>query len=86
MNWGSLTKGYWQVPLTAGFSTPGEHWHYRVLPVGLHGAPATFQPMMDILHIYKDIIDIRAYAAAYIDDVAIHSESWDEHLNRLRKG
>lgn len=43
-----LTKGYWQVPLSlesrekTAFSTPSGHWHYRVLPFGLHGAPATF--------------------------------------------
>ncbi len=42
-----LTKGYWQVPLTeeakpkTAFSTPSGHWQYRVLPFGLHGAPAT---------------------------------------------
>lgn len=50
-----LIKGYWQVPLTAAsqektaFSTPSGHWQYRVLPFGVHGAPATFQHMMDIL-------------------------------------
>ncbi|KAL1276731.1 hypothetical protein QQF64_036354 [Cirrhinus molitorella] len=50
-----LTKGYWQVPLTkeakpkTAFSTPSGHWQYRTLPFGLHGAPATFQRMMDIL-------------------------------------
>ncbi|KAL1258958.1 hypothetical protein QQF64_009535 [Cirrhinus molitorella] len=28
---------------------PGGHWQYRTLPFGLHGAPATFQRMMDII-------------------------------------
>lgn len=27
----------------------------------------------------------RAYAAAYIDDVVIHSERWEDHLDRLKK-
>ncbi|KAL0176818.1 hypothetical protein M9458_029148, partial [Cirrhinus mrigala] len=50
-----LTKGYWQVPLTptakekTAFSTPRGRWQYRTLPFGLHGAPATFQRMMDII-------------------------------------
>ncbi|KAI2642995.1 Transposon Ty3-I Gag-Pol polyprotein [Labeo rohita] len=50
-----LTKGYWQVPLMkaakekTAFSTPSGHWQYRTLPFGLHGAPATFQRMMDVL-------------------------------------
>ncbi|XP_026116332.1 uncharacterized protein LOC113094960 [Carassius auratus] len=81
-----LTKGYWQVPLTpdskekTAFSTPGGHWHYRVLPFGLHGAPATFQRMMDII-----LRPHQSYAAAYLDDVVIHSVSWEEHLDRLRR-
>ncbi|KAL0180385.1 hypothetical protein M9458_025827, partial [Cirrhinus mrigala] len=81
-----LTKGYWQVPLTASakpktaFSTPSGHWQYRTLPFGLHGAPATFQRMMDII-----LRPHQAYAAAYIDDVVVHSEAWDEHLDPLRR-
>ncbi|XP_026146496.1 uncharacterized protein LOC113120717 [Carassius auratus] len=81
-----LTKGYWQVPLTkeakakTAFSTPSGHWQYRVLPFGLHGAPATFQRMMDIL-----LRPHMSYAAAYLDDVVVHSETWGEHLERLRR-
>ncbi len=82
-----LTKGYWQVPLSqssrekTAFSTPNGHWHYRVLPFGLHGAPATFQRMMDIFCLRPH----QAYAAAYLDDVIIHSECWETHLERLRR-
>ncbi len=81
-----LTKGYWQVPLTedakpkTAFSTPSGHWQYRVLPFGLHGAPATFQRLMDVL-----LRPHQAYAAAYLDDVIVHSESWEEHLELLRR-
>ncbi|KAL1255563.1 hypothetical protein QQF64_013624 [Cirrhinus molitorella] len=81
-----LTKGYWQVPLTdaakekTAFSTPSGHWQYRTLPFGLHGAPATFQRMMDIL-----LRPHQTYAAAYIDDVVIHSETWQDHLEWLRR-
>lgn len=76
-----LIKGYWQVPLSPSsrektdFSTPGGHWHYRVLPFGLHGPPTTFQRMMDIL-----LQPHQNYAAAYLDEVAIHSECWEDHL------
>ena len=31
------------------FSTPGGLYQYTVLPFGVHGAPATFQHMMDRL-------------------------------------
>ena len=81
-----LTKGYWQVPLTdqakpkTAFSTPSGHWQYWVLPFGLHGAPATFQRLMDVL-----LRPHQAYAAAYLDDVVIHSETWEDHLERLRR-
>ncbi len=81
-----LTKGYWQVPLSdsakpkTAFSTPSGHWQYRTLPFGLHGAPATFQRMMDIL-----LRPHQAYAAAYLDDVVVHSVSWEDHLERLRR-
>ncbi|KAL0151201.1 hypothetical protein M9458_053392 [Cirrhinus mrigala] len=81
-----LMKGYWQVPLSndakpkTAFSTPSGHWQYRTLPFGLHGAPATFQCMMDIL-----LQPHQSYAAAYLDDVVIHSERWEDHLDRLRR-
>ncbi|KAL1251468.1 hypothetical protein QQF64_019264 [Cirrhinus molitorella] len=81
-----LTKGYWQVRLTesskpkTAFSTPSGHWQYRTLPFGLHGAPATFQRLMDVL-----LRPHQAYAAAYLDDVVIHSETWEDHLTRLQR-
>ncbi|KAL1269050.1 hypothetical protein QQF64_031339 [Cirrhinus molitorella] len=81
-----LTKGYWQVAFTesakpkTAFSTPSGHWQYRTLPFGLHGAPATFQRMMDVL-----LRTHQAYAAVYLDDVVIHSETWEEHLGQLRR-
>ncbi len=81
-----LTKGYWQVPLSetakpkTAFSTSSGHWQYRTLPFGLHGAPATFQRLMDIL-----LRPHQVYAAAYLDDVVIHSETWEDHLDRLRR-
>ena len=68
-----LTKGYWQVPLT-----PRGLYHYRVLPFGLHGAPATFQRLMD-----QVLKSHHQYAAAYLDDIVVHSPDWETHLRRL---
>ena len=48
-----LARGYWQVPVKqedqhkTAFITPYELYHFRVMPFGLCGAPATFQRMMD---------------------------------------
>uniref|UniRef100_A0A3B1KDF6 Gypsy retrotransposon integrase-like protein 1 n=1 Tax=Astyanax mexicanus TaxID=7994 RepID=A0A3B1KDF6_ASTMX len=81
-----LTKGYWQVPLApkdrekTAFATPSGLWHYTVLPFGLHGAPATFQRLMDVV-----LRPHQSFAAAYLDDVIVHSETWGEHLAHLHK-
>lgn len=48
-----LTKEYWQVPLTpasrekTALATPEGLFQYTRLPFGLHGAPVTFQRLMD---------------------------------------
>ncbi|CAM5078371.1 unnamed protein product, partial [Eretmochelys imbricata] len=80
-----LTKGYWQIPLTKEakektvFSTPDGLFHYTVLPFGLHGAPATFQHLMD-----KLLCPHTSYAAAYLDDVVIiHTPDWGTHLEKV---
>lgn len=71
-----LCKGYRQVPLTpacrpyTAFRTPTGLYQYTVIPFGLHGTPATFQKLMDIV-----LADYDRYAAAYLDDVMIYSES-----------
>ncbi len=63
--------------LTA-FKAPSGLFQFRVMPFGLHGAAATFQRLMDeVLRGAED------HAAAYIDDVIIHSSSWEEHLQHL---
>nr|XP_014351258.1 PREDICTED: uncharacterized protein LOC102352713 [Latimeria chalumnae] len=79
-----LTKGYWQVPLTesakenTAFSTLEGLFQYTVLPFELHGAPATFQRLMD-----KVLKPHAQYASAYIDDVVIHSPDWETHLQKV---
>ena len=49
------------------------------MPCGLQGAPATFQRMMDQL-----LADCTDYAAAYLDDMVIHSSSWEDHVSHIR--
>ena len=79
-----LTKGYWQVPLTerakpkTAFATTEGLFQYTVLPFGVHGAPATFQRLMDkVLRPHRD------FAAAYLDDIVIHSTTWEAHIQHL---
>ena len=81
-----LCKWYWQVPLEqssrdfTAFRTPLGLYHFTVMPFGLHVAPATFQRLMDrVLQGCEDCF------AAYLDDVVIYSNTWDEHLQHLKR-
>ena len=50
------------------------------MPFGLHGAPATFQRIMD-----RILQGTEEFAAALMDDIIIFSETWDEHLEHVRE-
>ena len=79
-----LTRGYWQIPIAqkdrekTAFATPYGLFQFKVLPFGLNGAPACFQRLMD-----RVIQGCEDYAAAYLDDLVIFSNSWKEHLEQL---
>ncbi len=60
------------------FRTPSGLYHFTVLPFGLHGAPAKFQRLMD-----QVLRGCEGWAAAYLDDMVIFSNSWEEHLTHL---
>ena len=48
------------------------------MPFGLSGAPSIFQQMMDLL-----TKDTRDFAAAYLDDLIIYSDTWENNLQHL---
>lgn len=78
-----LLKGYWQVLLTpraseiSAFVTPDNFLQYSVLAFGMQNAPATFQRLM-----HKVLANI-PNCAAYLDDIVIYSDGWQEHLQSL---
>ncbi|GFV14932.1 retrovirus-related Pol polyprotein from transposon 297 [Trichonephila clavipes] len=81
-----LTKGYWQIPMKdeakplTTFVTHSGHYQWKVMPFGMKNAGSTFQKSMDnalLLH--------RKYCRSYIDDVAIYSTTWNEHLDHIAK-
>ncbi|KAI2643088.1 Retrovirus-related Pol polyprotein from transposon 17.6 [Labeo rohita] len=79
-----LLKGYYQVPLTpraqevSAFITPSGLYSYNVMSFGLRNAPATFQRLMN------RVVTGLEGCAVYLDDVVVYSQTWDEHLRRLR--
>lgn len=82
----NLCKGYWQVPLAeqsrelTAFRTPWGLVQFKVLPFGLHGAPATFQRLMD-----QVLSGCDDYAGAHLDDIVIYSATWEENLHHLKE-
>jgi hypothetical protein len=81
-----LAKGYWQIPMArdskekTAFTTPFGLFEFQVMPFGLHNAPATFQRMMN--DVLRECFD---FCQVYIDDVAVYSTTWEEHLEHLRR-
>ncbi|XP_066965514.1 uncharacterized protein [Macrobrachium rosenbergii] len=80
-----LLKGYYQLPLSestkpiTAFVTPSGLFQYKVLPFGLKNATAIFQRLMN--DVLKDLSNV----AVYLDDIIVFTDTWDSHLETLRK-
>ncbi|KAJ1160771.1 hypothetical protein NDU88_001264 [Pleurodeles waltl] len=80
------TSGYWQIGLTPGakeklaFSTPDGHCQFTVMPFGLKNAHDKFQSLVN-----KDLAGLEEFSAAYLDDIAVFSFTWQDHLIHLGK-
>ncbi|KAK2708951.1 hypothetical protein QYM36_014542 [Artemia franciscana] len=76
-----LVRGCWQIKLEKGgrgkmiFQTSSGLYQFLLMPFGLHGAHVTFQSRMD-----KVLEPCEAFARAYMNDIVIFSDSWEEHL------
>lgn len=79
-----LTKGFWQIPLSAqskeksAFITPFGHYHFTVMPFGMVNSSATFVRLMKMV-----LLGLEEFADSFIDDVIIFSESWADHLAHI---
>lgn len=80
-----LSKGYWQIPVRrndikkTAFVTPDGHYEFLRMPFGMVNSGATLvQGMRQILHGLSG-------ADSYIDDIIIHTKTWDEHLSVLQE-
>jgi hypothetical protein len=78
-----LLKGYWQVPLSrrarevSAFATSDGLFQYKVMPFDMRNAPATFQRMIN------NVIKGLYCCAAYIDDLIVCSNCFEDHLSHL---
>ncbi|GFU55689.1 retrovirus-related Pol polyprotein from transposon 297 [Trichonephila clavipes] len=81
-----LTKGYWQITLTtkaqrlAAFTTSFGTYRPLRMPFGLRNAPYYFSRLMAEL-----LQGCEKFALPYLDDVAIFSENWDDHISHIDK-
>ena len=50
------------------------------MPFGLRNAPATFQRLVQ-----KVLLGLDEFTAAYLDDIIIFSNSWQEHIAHIRE-
>ncbi|GFV35106.1 hypothetical protein TNCV_1853231 [Trichonephila clavipes] len=81
-----LRPGYWQIEIDeadrekTAFITPEGLYEFKVMPFGLCNAPATFERMMDnFLRHFKWTMCL-----CYLDDIIVFSETFEDHLIRLR--
>ena len=82
-----LLSGYWQCALSTEakekvpFCTKSGVYTWKVLGMGLCGAPATFERLMEKAMTglnWKDLI-------VYLDDIIVFSSTVDTHVDRLEK-
>ncbi|KYO41119.1 retrotransposon-like protein 1 [Alligator mississippiensis] len=80
-----MAKGYWQIPVAKrdrqkmAFGTPWGLYKFLRMPFGLHSTATTFQRLMDQI-----LVPHTEYAATYIDDIIIYTQTWEQHLGALR--
>lgn len=86
--WSALdaASAYWSIPLQecdkekTAFSVPRGKYEFEVMTYGLCNAGPSYQRMIDM--VLSGLAPNRVLA--YIDDVAVFSETWEEHLELLK--
>ena len=91
-----LLDGFYQVRVRdadvgkTAFTTPYGNYEFKVMPMGLCGAPSTFQYLMD--ETFREnvalpdgcTVPFATFIAIYLDDVCIFSVTEEEHLTHIR--
>lgn len=80
-----LTSGFHQIPIKkedqwkTGFSTPYNHYHFKMMPFGLKNAPACFQRIMNT--VLRGLQGSKCFV--YLDDIVLYGDTLDQHNERL---
>lgn len=80
-----MRKGYYQIMLKeedrhkTAFQWRGKLYQWKRMPMGLSGAPKTFQRLME------QILGDLEYVECYLDDVIIHSTSVEAHVKHIEE-
>jgi len=83
-----LTEGYHQIRLTpedcpkTAFRTAVGLYEYKVLPMGLCNAPATFQRIVNT--VFQEEL-LQGFMKIYLDDILIHSADIESHMSHLER-
>jgi hypothetical protein len=80
-----LQSGFWQIRMApddmkkTALVTKTGLYDWTVMPFGLKNATSTFTRTMSL--VFKELGDI--FLKVFVDDLNVHSESWEDHLRHL---
>ncbi|XP_037802987.1 uncharacterized protein LOC119597481 [Penaeus monodon] len=80
-----LSKGYWQIPVAeedvhkTAFVTPDGQYEFLRMPFGMVNAGAT------LVRAVKFLLKGMSGVESYIDDIIVHSATWEQHLRLLEE-
>ena len=83
----NITDAYYRLQITKGeewktaFQTKYGCFEYTVMPFGLTNTPASFQRFIN--EVLREHLNI--FVIAYLDDILIFLENYDEHVEHIRK-
>ncbi|ROT75663.1 hypothetical protein C7M84_005769 [Penaeus vannamei] len=80
-----LSKGYWQIPVAeedthkTAFVTPDGQYEFLRMPFGMVNTGAT------LVRAIKILLRGMKRVENYIDDIIVHSVTWEQHLHLLEE-